>query len=140
MLILHVQKTSGYCREIHLIKVREPYDKYFTPDRFRSIFSRMVFLRQLRLCPGSNELSGAETSLRRYQVLSWTRIHRNLQNPKLYYHVHNSLLPVLFLSHMYSVYKFPSHFFRAHFNIIFPPTRTYTKWSLPFRFSQQQPV
>lgn len=35
---------------------------------------------------------------------------------------------------------FPSHFFRAHFNIIFPSTRTSTKWSLPFRFSQQQPV
>jgi len=78
-------------------------------------------------CEGTRFLAGQE-------------ILRTLQKPKLHYHVYDSLLLVLSLSDMNPVNNFPSHFFRAHFNIIAPSTPTSTKRSLHFVSSQQDPA
>jgi len=62
-------------------------------------------------------------------LLSWS--------PKVYYSVHSSPLLIPILRQMNPVHIFTLCFFNMHFNIISPPTPKSPKWSLPFRFSNQ---
>jgi hypothetical protein len=61
-------------------------------------------------------------------------------NPKVHYLVHNSqsLFPIL--SKMQPVHTFPSCVPKIHININFQCTPKSSKWSLPFRFSNQNSV
>jgi hypothetical protein len=67
-------------------------------------------------------------------------ILRPLWNPKIPYNVHKdtSLAPIL--SQMHSFHTFPPYFPKIHVNIIFPSKPRLSKWSLPFRISNQNIV
>jgi hypothetical protein len=64
-------------------------------------------------------------------------IPRLLWNPKVYYRFRNVPPQVPILSQMHPVCTFPPYFPKIHSNITFLFTPTSSKWSLPFRFSDQ---
>jgi len=47
------------------------------------------------------------------------------------------MLLVSILSQLNPINTIAPHFFKMHFNVIFPSTASYVKWFLPFRFSDQ---
>jgi hypothetical protein len=67
-------------------------------------------------------------------------ISRLLWNPKFHYRVHNGPPLVPILSQKYLVHKSPLYFPKIHYNIIIPSMPSTSKWSLPFRFSDQTVV
>jgi len=81
----------------------------------------------------------------RQQTTSWEangrsatqKIPRLLLNPKVHYHVHNSPPMDPILSNMNPVHNFQLYFPKVPSNITFPSMCRCSKWSLPFRFSQQ---
>lgn len=56
-----------------------------------------------------------------------------LWNPKIYYRVYKSPLSAPILSHVYPLRSPSAHFINIHFNIIFPSTPRFCKWSLVHR-------
>jgi len=58
-------------------------------------------------------------------------------NPNVCYSVHMRLPMDPILSQINSVHNLASSFLKFHLNIIFTATPTSPKWSLPFRFSNQ---
>jgi hypothetical protein len=54
--------------------------------------------------------------------LAIQEIPRILWNPKYYYRIYKSPLPVPTLSQFSPVHDLPSHLFKTHFNIILPST------------------
>jgi len=63
------------------------------------------------------------------------KIRRILWNPKFHYPVRKGLPLVNFLSQMHQVHTRSPYFPKIHSNIIFQFTHRFSKWSLPFRFS-----
>jgi hypothetical protein len=61
-------------------------------------------------------------------------IPRLLWNPKVHYHVHNSLPPVPILNQMHTVHTFTSYFAKILSNIIFLPIYKSSIRSYTFRF------
>jgi len=57
--------------------------------------------------------------------------------PKVHYCVHNTPLLDPILSHMYPVHTFPPYFPKTNSNTILPLRPRSSKWSLPYRFSNQ---
>ena len=64
---------------------------------------------------------------------------RILWNPKVYYHIHNSLLrvPILIQNPVYAPL---SNLSKILFNIIFPSRSRFFKWSPSLRFFHQNPL
>jgi len=63
-----------------------------------------------------------------------------LWNPKVYYHIHKGPAAIPILSQMYPVHTLPPYSPKIHSNIIFSYTPRSSKWSLPFRFFNQNIV
>ena len=68
------------------------------------------------------------------------KIPRVFWNPKVHYHIYNNSPPVLILSKIHLVHAPTSQFLKIHLNITLPSTPWSPKWSLPFRFPQQDPI
>jgi len=60
-----------------------------------------------------------------------------LCNPKFHFRAHNISLLFSVLNHESPVHKFPPHFSNTHSNIILLSVPVSPKWSLPFRFPDQ---
>jgi len=58
----------------------------------------------------------------------------------VHFHVHKMLSLVPVLSQIEPVHMLPLYFFKIDFNIIFPSISRYSKWSLSFRLSHQNPA
>jgi len=65
-------------------------------------------------------------------------IPRLLRNLKVHYGIHEGLPMVPMLSEMNPVHALPLYFRKIHYNIILPPIPRSSKWSPPFRFSDQK--
>ena len=74
-----------------------------------------------------------------YHSSSSQKSPRDLWNPNVHYHVHNSQSSVLMLSQI-NVVQAPVLFLKIHFNIIFPSTSRFPKWSLFLNFPHHNPV
>ena len=75
-----------------------------------------------------------------YQFSASQETPRILWNPKVHYRSHKSPSPVPILSQIDPVHVATSLFLKIHLNIKLPPTPGSPKWSLSFRFPQQNPV
>jgi len=60
-----------------------------------------------------------------------------LWNPKVHYHIHKILSLISIESHMHPFHTFPPDFPKIHSNVIFLSKPTSSKWSLAFRFFDQ---
>ena len=58
-------------------------------------------------------------------------------NPNVHYRVHNSAPLVKTISDINQMNVLPCFRFDIHFNIIFPPTATYSEWFVSSRLPQQ---
>jgi hypothetical protein len=70
-------------------------------------------------------------------VINSQEILRLLWNPKVQYHDHKipPLKPIV--NHISSVYTFINYLLDIHLKIIPPSTPSYSKWSVPFMFSDK---
>jgi hypothetical protein len=63
-----------------------------------------------------------------------------LWKPKVYFRSHKFPAPVPLLSQLYPIHTTSSHFLKIHLYIILLFRPGSPKWSLPFRFTHQNPV
>jgi len=76
----------------------------------------------------NNQLHELESSFRRWQAPSWSRISSVLTYNKTQYSVHKPPLIQPILIHVNPFHSLASYFGEIHFNIIFLSTSTSSRW------------
>jgi hypothetical protein len=75
-----------------------------------------------------------------YTYVELTTLTPWRQNPRVHHRIHKNPPPVPILSQLDPLHTPPANFAKIHSDPILPSTPWYSKWSLSFGLSQQNPV